>query len=59
MSGSEGSLGLDLERLDLEVDPVDLEGVILVEAFLVPGFGDLVAIMNTYFKVKIWVVRRP
>jgi hypothetical protein len=43
MSGSVGSLSLDLERVEFEVDPVDLERVAFVEAFLDPVFGGLVA----------------
>jgi len=57
MSGSDGVLGLGLERVELEVDSADLERVVLAAAFLPLVFMGLVAIMIKYLLVNISLER--
>ena len=57
MSGSDGVLGLGLERVELEFDSADLERVVLAAAFLLLVFMGLVAIMITYLLVNISLER--
>jgi len=57
MSGSDGVLGLGLERVELEFDSADLERVVLAAAFLPLVFVVLVAIMIKYLLVNISLER--
>jgi len=57
MSGSDGVLGLGLERVELEFDSADLERVVLAAAFLPLVFMGLVAIMIKYLLVNISLER--
>jgi len=56
MSGSDGVLGLGLERVELEFDSADLERVVLAAAFLPLVFMGL-AIMIKYLLVNISLER--
>ena len=57
MSGSDGVLGLGLERVELEFDSADLERVVLAAAFLPLVFVVLVVIMIKYLLVNISLER--